>query len=187
MNCPVCANSMVKARATSFGEEYDYCRTCKKELAEMIAIPKLRIAQALDFTAAPINHVARLANIANTALHANYNAGDTVYGKYSGISYTVAAVDRKLDILLLVGSRNWEPITDYTHINPAIPVTTAPTTGGVILAGIHPYDPLKGHDFDMSSGMCLRAGCNATFLSFYNKQDTCAGTSGFLSPSVAQP
>jgi len=26
---------MIKARATSFGEEYDYCRVCKKELSEM--------------------------------------------------------------------------------------------------------------------------------------------------------
>lgn len=35
MKCPVCSGEMVKARATSFGEEYDYCRACKKELKEM--------------------------------------------------------------------------------------------------------------------------------------------------------
>lgn len=34
MNCPQCKNLMVKAKATAFGEEYDYCRTCKKELKE---------------------------------------------------------------------------------------------------------------------------------------------------------
>ncbi len=35
MTCPQCKNLMVKAKATNFGEEYDYCRTCKKELKEM--------------------------------------------------------------------------------------------------------------------------------------------------------
>ncbi len=35
MNCPNCKNQMVKAKATDFGEEYDYCRVCKKELKEM--------------------------------------------------------------------------------------------------------------------------------------------------------
>ena len=35
MNCPVCLNLMIKAKATNFGEEYDYCRTCKKELSEL--------------------------------------------------------------------------------------------------------------------------------------------------------
>lgn len=37
MNCPTCKNEMVKAKATNFGDEYDYCRTCKKELKEMEA------------------------------------------------------------------------------------------------------------------------------------------------------
>lgn len=36
MNCPKCSTEMVKARASNFGPEYDYCRTCKKELAEII-------------------------------------------------------------------------------------------------------------------------------------------------------
>ena len=35
MECPKCSGEMVKARATSFGEEYDYCRACKMELAEI--------------------------------------------------------------------------------------------------------------------------------------------------------
>lgn len=35
MNCPQCQTEMVKARATNFGEEYDYCRSCKKELKEL--------------------------------------------------------------------------------------------------------------------------------------------------------
>lgn len=35
MNCPQCSNEMIKAKATDFGKEYFYCRTCKKELAEM--------------------------------------------------------------------------------------------------------------------------------------------------------
>jgi hypothetical protein len=26
---------MIKSKATEYGEEYDYCRTCKKELSEM--------------------------------------------------------------------------------------------------------------------------------------------------------
>lgn len=36
MNCPHCSDMMVEARASQFGEEYFYCRTCKKELAEIL-------------------------------------------------------------------------------------------------------------------------------------------------------
>ncbi len=35
MKCPQCKDVMVLAQATSFGEQYHYCRTCKKELSEM--------------------------------------------------------------------------------------------------------------------------------------------------------
>lgn len=35
MNCPQCSTEMIKAQATNFGPTYDYCRTCRKELAEM--------------------------------------------------------------------------------------------------------------------------------------------------------
>lgn len=38
MNCPNCAAVMVTARATDFGSEYFYCRTCKKELCEMVTL-----------------------------------------------------------------------------------------------------------------------------------------------------
>lgn len=34
MLCPGCGGEMIRTRATDFGPEYDYCRTCKKELAE---------------------------------------------------------------------------------------------------------------------------------------------------------
>ncbi len=37
MNCPTCAGEMVTAKATSFGEEYWYCRSCRKELSELSA------------------------------------------------------------------------------------------------------------------------------------------------------
>lgn len=39
MNCPICSNTMVQAQATNFGEHYDYCRVCKKELKEMQTAP----------------------------------------------------------------------------------------------------------------------------------------------------
>lgn len=35
MNCPQCMNGMVEAQASLAGGKYWYCRTCKKELAEM--------------------------------------------------------------------------------------------------------------------------------------------------------
>lgn len=35
MDCPICNNPMVTARATNFGEDYSYCRTCKRELSEI--------------------------------------------------------------------------------------------------------------------------------------------------------
>lgn len=38
MTCPQCNSEMVKAKATDFGQEYDYCRGCKKELSEMIKL-----------------------------------------------------------------------------------------------------------------------------------------------------
>lgn len=38
MICPQCSNSMIKTKATDNGPEYDYCRTCKKELLEMIPL-----------------------------------------------------------------------------------------------------------------------------------------------------
>lgn len=41
MNCPKCSDSMVKARATTYGDEYFYCRNCKKELSEMVTITLL--------------------------------------------------------------------------------------------------------------------------------------------------
>lgn len=41
MNCPNCLIPMAKARATSFGEEYDYCRQCKKELSEIVKLTSI--------------------------------------------------------------------------------------------------------------------------------------------------
>ena len=35
VTCPQCQGPMVKAKATVSGDEYDYCRTCKKEMKEM--------------------------------------------------------------------------------------------------------------------------------------------------------
>lgn len=35
MECPKCSTKMVLTRATSFGEDYHYCRQCKKELSEL--------------------------------------------------------------------------------------------------------------------------------------------------------
>lgn len=35
MNCPKCTNEMIEAKATAFGEAYQYCRICKKELKEI--------------------------------------------------------------------------------------------------------------------------------------------------------
>lgn len=36
MNCPQCSNPMIVTRATAFGEDYHYCRACKKEAKELI-------------------------------------------------------------------------------------------------------------------------------------------------------
>lgn len=37
MYCPKCQDAMILTKATAFGEEYHYCRTCKKELKELQA------------------------------------------------------------------------------------------------------------------------------------------------------
>lgn len=38
MNCPNCKTGMVQAKATNFGDDYWYCRPCKKELAEIVVL-----------------------------------------------------------------------------------------------------------------------------------------------------
>lgn len=38
MTCPICFDDMVVAQATNFGAEYHYCRTCKKELSELVVL-----------------------------------------------------------------------------------------------------------------------------------------------------
>lgn len=44
MNCPTCSNEMVLAKATEFGEEYQYCRTCRKELKEMLPVAEATVS-----------------------------------------------------------------------------------------------------------------------------------------------
>ncbi len=41
---------MVKARATNFGEDYDYCRVCKKELSEMSDLVKISPFEPITVT-----------------------------------------------------------------------------------------------------------------------------------------
>lgn len=38
MTCPICGVEMITAKATDFGDPYYYCRTCKKELLEMLLL-----------------------------------------------------------------------------------------------------------------------------------------------------
>lgn len=38
MNCPQCSQIMIEAQATNFGEKYQYCRGCKKELKELLRV-----------------------------------------------------------------------------------------------------------------------------------------------------
>jgi hypothetical protein len=38
MNFPICKDTMVLTQATNFGEKYKYCRTCKKEMKEILAL-----------------------------------------------------------------------------------------------------------------------------------------------------
>lgn len=38
MTCPQCSGDMILTRATAFGDEYHYCRVCRKELAELMVL-----------------------------------------------------------------------------------------------------------------------------------------------------
>jgi hypothetical protein len=38
MNCPNCSVAMILTLATNFGQDYYYCRDCKKELAELMTL-----------------------------------------------------------------------------------------------------------------------------------------------------
>ncbi len=42
MNCPKCSNDMVETRATNFGEDYWYCRTCKDELKNLMSLEEAK-------------------------------------------------------------------------------------------------------------------------------------------------
>lgn len=50
MNCPNCNDSMVLTRATDFGDDYHYCRNCKKELSELVVLesPTLDLPQTFS-------------------------------------------------------------------------------------------------------------------------------------------
>jgi DNA-directed RNA polymerase subunit M/transcription elongation factor TFIIS len=41
MDCPTCGKLMIRTRATTHGEEYNYCRKCKKELDEMAHVTRI--------------------------------------------------------------------------------------------------------------------------------------------------
>lgn len=80
MNCPSCSNLMILTRATAFGDEYHYCRTCKKELNELVKLEE-----------APNNTIMRLeASVFHVPAHPGspkVNIGDMVQikiGRYSG-------------------------------------------------------------------------------------------------------
>lgn len=53
MTCPQCSNVMVQARATNFGEQYWYCRSCKQELAEMYTLEPVLTNQECDLLLGP--------------------------------------------------------------------------------------------------------------------------------------
>lgn len=50
MNCPQCKNDMVLTQATNFGDQYHYCRSCKKELSEMRSVEPITIHCGLDLS-----------------------------------------------------------------------------------------------------------------------------------------
>lgn len=77
MNCPQCAMEMIKAKATNFGEEYDYCRTCKKELSEMVPKLGLKIEDA-NWKPGQIVHISPHINIAPAKLQTSPFVRDQV-------------------------------------------------------------------------------------------------------------
>lgn len=100
MKCLQCPNDMIQTRATNLGDDYWYCRTCKKELAEMQVkwVPLARPSasqQALGSVYSPLFLENKLVQ-----------EGDEVYGKLSGLIYLVDSIDHYAKVITLSNARN---------------------------------------------------------------------------------
>lgn len=54
MKCPQCNADMISAKATDFGEEYFYCKSCKKELKELLILQNVRPERIIDVISTPL-------------------------------------------------------------------------------------------------------------------------------------
>jgi hypothetical protein len=94
MNCPICKNEMVKARATNFGEDYDYCRTCKKELKELQAQP----IYVEEVKAVVDDSMDQQLDLASVYFPNNLKVGDLV--RYSPVRGTFRIISISIDGIL---------------------------------------------------------------------------------------
>jgi hypothetical protein len=82
--CPQCGTQMIMARATDHGEEYPYCRACKKELKEMQTSVEIHLGEFKD---ASTGHIPLTLEQMQTGLN--------LVSKLDGSTWTVNYVDRK--------------------------------------------------------------------------------------------
>jgi len=54
MRCPECKSEMVKSQML-FGQEFDYCRECKKELSELIVTNPFKSPTPVKTVTLPVN------------------------------------------------------------------------------------------------------------------------------------
>lgn len=130
MNCPQCQNPMIKAQATDHSAPYDYCRTCKKELAEMQKPINSNTIMAID---------AAIENF-NPLLGLGYNYS-TPY-----ISLAGHPVNNPVNPTTYV---NYKVNQDFTsHYGSKVPAGTTLNVDTTLIAGTKDYMvKVNGHSF----------------------------------------
>lgn len=146
MKCPVCSTMMVKARATAYGEEYDYCRPCGKELAELTGVG-IKEKHSYDYTESQPDVKLWFASGINAA-PPGYQPEDLVLnGNRHLITHPIHARPRTLPVLkLAAGDR-----LDYNETSLVIPYdavcTISLSLGALMVNGMRisaPASPLRG-------------------------------------------
>lgn len=168
MDCPKCNDTMITAKATDFGDEYLYCRTCKQEFAEIEAAikPKLElVVKHSDFVVAD-----------SSSVRGGHRWDTTVPGLVAHCLYCACSNTSVASILDCSGfPQTSEPPAFIPHPTH----DTDPTTGCCADCFVHQshvriklpctrafpgsvYLPTITHVFNVNNTQCVNCGQDAT-------------------------
>lgn len=97
---------MVNARATAFGEEYQYCRTCKKELSEMQ--PQVVDSGSTTIKMQGFYELVATARPSSASLYYNFTVNPTPCVAQSGLSVHNLPNGANDGDLCTCGSYHWD-------------------------------------------------------------------------------